>query len=260
MGITSEYLEYALECIRASVGELNGKKMLELGDQMFVKGEACRKSGKEYFEDMGVLHTSIDLNGRHGSLKIDLAKPIEMPEWKNNFDIVTNFGTVEHVEPKKAQYECFKSIHYCLKPGGIAIHLLPDIDELTNHGYWKDHCKNYYSHDFVRTLVENNDYELLSIKVINGLLCPCYRKNSDSVFMQNRKKLLKRISRKRGGAVYIDINESAAHKIFRLSYQIPRRIAGKILRMIGIRDLFKRDTAEGRGSNDQAQDGPKGDR
>jgi SAM-dependent methyltransferase len=240
MGIRTDYLEYALDCIRSSVGELSGKKMLELGDQMFVKGEPYEKSGKEYFENRGVLHTSVDLNGRHGALKIDLSKPIEVPHWKNHFDIVTNFGTLEHVEPKKAQYECFRNVHYCLKPGGIAIHLLPDIDELIKSGAWKNHCNNYYSRDFVNTLVNNNDYELLSLKMINGLICPCYRKKSDSIFTQNRKELLRQIVRKKGGAVYVDINESAAHKIFRLSHQLPRRIAGRIYHALGIKALMDR--------------------
>lgn len=243
MGIKTEYLEYALECISSSVGDLCGKKMLELGDQMILIEELHEKTGKEYFENRGVLHTSVDLNGCHGALKVDLAKPMERTDWKNNFDIVTNLGTIEHVEPKKAQYECFKSVHNCLKVGGIAIHFLPDIDELIKNGSWKNHCNNYYSHDFVNILVNNNDYELLSLKVINGLICPCYRKKSDSIFMQDRNEFLRHIVRKKGGAVYIDINESMDQKIRRLSFQIPYRIVRKIYNILGIKALITRKKA-----------------
>jgi len=239
MAIRTEYLEYALKCIMSSVGDLHGKKMLELGDQVMLGEEFNERTAKEYFQNRGVLHTSVDLNGRHGAIRLDLAKPIEIPEWRNSFDIVTNFGTIEHVEPKKAQYECFKSIHYCLKVGGIAIHYLPDIDELNKNGAWKNHCNNYYSHDFVNALVNNNDYELLSLKVINGLICPCYRKKSDSAFMHDRKRLLQQIIRKKGGEVYIGINESTFQKIRRLSFELPYKAAKKIYRFLGIRALIR---------------------
>jgi hypothetical protein len=241
MGIKSEYLEYVLECIGTAVGDLSGKKMLELGDQMLLKEELKEKTGKEYFENRGVLHTSVDLNGCHGAIKIDLAKPIERPDWKNYFDIVTNFGTIEHIEPKKAQYECFKNVHNCLKVGGIAVHFLPDIDELIKNGSWKKHCNNYYSHNFVNILVNNNDYELLSLKVINGLISPCYRKKSDSLFMQDRNEFLRHIVRKKGGDVYIGINESTTHRMRRLSFQIPYRIARKIYNIFGTKALKKRE-------------------
>lgn len=91
-------------------------KMLELGNQIFqddtlIREESLPHSAKEYYMNMGVEHTSIDLNGEDGALQIDLSKPIP-EEYNNKFDIVTNFGTAEHVDN---QFECWRNIHNSLK-------------------------------------------------------------------------------------------------------------------------------------------------
>jgi hypothetical protein len=234
MGLNKIYLDYILECISSTTGGLKGKKMLELGDQKIVDQEIPEETGKEYFENRGIFHTSVDLNGLHGAIRINLAKPIKNLEWENFFDITTNAGTIEHVEPKKAQYECFKNVHNCLKVGGIAIHLLPDIDELEKKGLWKNHCNNYYSHDFVEMLVKKNDYELISMRMINGMICPCYQKKRKTPFMEDRQEFLKYVERKSGGTIYDGINDTIIQRIYRTPY----RVARKIYRVLGIKALM----------------------
>ncbi|MBF0216043.1 MAG: hypothetical protein HQL30_03500 [Candidatus Omnitrophica bacterium] len=224
MGLKKPYLEYILECAAMSIGDLRGKKMLELGDQE-VSGEGIpEKTGKEYFTNRGVIHTSFDLNGRRGALKVDLSKPIKKPEWLSQFDIVTNAGTLEHVEPYEAQYTCFKNVHDCLKTGGIAIHFLPDIKAFQETGKWKGHCNNFYSVGFVDMLVKYNDYTLILLRDINGLVCPCYRKNSNKPFMGDREVILKSIERLGGGTVYHGINDPIFNRLLRLPYYAMRKI------------------------------------
>ncbi len=143
MGLTREYLDFIEDCIRNTIGELSGKKMLELGNQHTMDDSIPEKTGKTYFKNRDVNHISVDLNGLDGALKLNLSKPEQFLQWEGYFDIVTNSGTSEHVEPKSAQYECFLIIHDCLKVGGIAVHLVPDINELENKGCWKGHCNNY---------------------------------------------------------------------------------------------------------------------
>ncbi len=200
MGLTRSYLDYIEECVDHALGDLAGKRMLELGDQIIGKSEPISEStGKEYFENRGVFHTSFDLNGKHGALRVDLSKPIRNSEWLGTFDIVTNAGTSEHVEPFRSQYECFMNIQNCLRQGGIAVHLVPDIVELEQRGRWKNHCNYYYSHDFFALLANLNGYDLLSSKVINGLRCVCLRKNAEVPFTRNRDAVLAAIARRKIG-------------------------------------------------------------
>lgn len=198
MGLERSYIDYIEDCVHAALGELAGKRMLELGDQVIGEsGPISELTGKEYFENRGVLHTSFDLNGKHGALWVDLSKPIRNPKWLGAFDIVTNSGTSEHVEPFGAQYECFMNIHICLRQGGIAVHLVPDIVELEQRGRWKNHCNYYYSHEFFTLLADLNGYDLLSSKVIDGLRCVCLRKSSDVPFTQDRDSVVAAIAQRK---------------------------------------------------------------
>jgi hypothetical protein len=231
MGLKKAYLEYIIECINNTLEELSGKRMLELGNQEVLENFIPEKTGKEYFKGQGAEHISVDLNGLGGALPLDLAKPEQFIKWHSYFDVVMNSGTSEHVEPKKAQYECFSIIHDCLKVGGIAVHLVPDINELIKEGYWDTHSFNYYSHDFFRMLAEKNNYKLVSLKIIDGLICSCLQKMEDVPFMKNRKYFLRYIMRRTKGTIYHGINDrrtlhlpSWAKNIIAYSSPIRRRL------------------------------------
>lgn len=245
MGLKSAYLDYIYECARDTIGELHGKKMLELGNQGIRPDQGLpERTGKEYYENRGVIHTSIDLNAANGALKIDLSKPISNKDWFNHFDIITNSGTSEHVEPKKAQYMCFMNIHNCLRVGGIAVHLVPDIDELENKGSWREHCKNYYSHEFFKMLARNNNYKLTSLKVIDGAICACLQKKQDIPFMKNREEFLRYIVRKKGGIIYPGISDTGLLRFYNqlrnfiLNNSILYPIARWLYRSLGIKRLI----------------------
>lgn len=214
MALRTVYLDYLLDSIYQSFGALQGKSMLELGDQVIRDPKIPEKTGKEFFQNKGMLHASVDLNGRHGSIQLDLSKPTSWLDLPKYYDVITNAGTSEHVEPLRGQYECFKNIHHWLKPGGIQIHLVPDIGELEKRGCWKNHCNNYYSHRFFSMLAANNSYEFISMKIISGLICVCLRKDLDIPFMKNRRLFLRHIDRKEGGWIYKGINDSPQKSIF----------------------------------------------
>lgn len=215
MGLEVEYLRFIEEQCEL-IGGLRGKKMLELGDQTISAREIPEETGKAYFENRGVAHVSFDLNGENGSLRVDLSRPIDRQyyfglvsdaRWISRFDIVTNAGTSEHVEPLEAQYECFKSIHRCLRVGGVAIHIVPDVDELDKHGQWDGHCNFYYSETFFQTLGEANDYRILNSCVLNGHRCVALEKTCDAEFMADRKALLAQVAVRGKGIVYPGIND-----------------------------------------------------
>lgn len=222
MALQPAYLDYIQTCVDRTFGGLAGRRMLELGDQVVKADGIPETTGKEYYENRGVDHVSFDLNGRHGALAVDLARPIADPQWHDAFDIVTNSGTTEHVEPFEAQHTCFMNIHDCLKTGGISVHLVPDLDELEQRGRWKNHCNNYYTHGFFETLAALNGYTLVSSEVINGLRCACLRKESDAPFTEDREAVLAGIGRRSGGVVYSGIN---THPLISPFARLYRRIA-----------------------------------
>lgn len=229
MGLWGQELDFIETSARRTIGELRGKRMLELGNQQFLPEERrAEKTGKQYYERLGVRHVSFDLNGEDGSYKIDLSKPITDPLWLGSFDIVTNLGTTEHVEPHDAQYECFMNIHECLRPGGIAVHVVPSIEGLEEHGYWKDHCNNYYSRRFFAYLAESGGYETVAMELDKGLIFACLRKRAQTPFLPERGELLSRIVRRSGGMVYAGINDRTLGAKITLARQRLRPLWGLV--------------------------------
>lgn len=120
------------------VGGFNGCKMIELGDQQMYCHPNIpeRSAAKSWFERMGVKHTSIDMNGELGALPMDLSKPILREEWENAFDVVTDYGTSEHVGPTvTALYNCRANCHGWCRPGGLMLFDNPKTGHWPKHGY-----------------------------------------------------------------------------------------------------------------------------
>ena len=197
MGLRIQTLDFIEASIEKVFGkDVKGLRMLELGDQIMKVSYFSVKTGKDYFTAHGYNHTSVDINGLHGALVRDLTKPEQFEEWHNCYDIITNAGTVEHVEPFESQYECFNIIHDCLKVGGVAIHIAPDVREHDERGAWIDHCNFYYSHLFFETLAKECEYELLSSEIIRGNRCVALKKTVDVPFMEDRSQFLSMIARR----------------------------------------------------------------
>jgi len=194
MGLCAPYLDFIDQAIRNGLDYRAGLRMLELGDQVIDDDLIPEKTGKEYFVNRGYQHVSVDLNGRNGSIAKDLSKPRQFNVWHGDFDVVTNSGTTEHVEPLNAQYRCFSIIHDCLRLNGISIHVVPDANELDQRGAWADHCPFYYSTDFFEMLAAQCGYLIQSNTVINGLRCVSLLKARDIPFTKNEKAFANAIS------------------------------------------------------------------
>jgi hypothetical protein len=194
MGLRTPYINYIDESIEQVFGSAKNLRMLELGDQLINDRAIREKSGKAYYENRGFEHVSVDLNGNNGALVRDLRKPEQFEDWVNSWDVITNSGTTEHVEPMDTQYECFQILHDCLKVGGIAVHLNPDAEHRDTDGMWRNHCRIYYTKPFYETLAKECEYELLSNKVIRGLRCAVVRKTKERPFMHDRAIFLEHIA------------------------------------------------------------------
>lgn len=144
---------------------LNPIKMCELGNQIILAKQPI--VAKEYFVSLGMIHVSIDMNGLDGSLQLDLSNPIS--ELIGEFDVITNFGTSEHI---LNQYQVFKNIHNFTKIGGFQVHAVPLV------GHWERHCPYHYGKNFFDQLAKLSNYEIQDTQILS------FRKN------QNKELLL----------------------------------------------------------------------
>jgi hypothetical protein len=197
MGLEVEYIKF----IESSISQVSFDesryplRMLELGNQKITKHDLITAAtGKEYFTLRGYEHVSVDIKALDGALEKNLTIEEDFVEFVDYFDVITNAGTTEHVGPFEKQYTCFKILHDCLKIGGVAVHMVPDVDQRDTHGFWKTHCNFYYSDVFFTTLAERCKYQLLSNTVINGLRCVALRKTKHWEFFSDRDEFLKLIS------------------------------------------------------------------
>jgi len=151
MGIKVKYLDFFFKSIHLAGirPPYAGVVMCELGNQiMKYKGDeglftyvkdklqrpAVPMTGKEFFSELGFKHTSIDINGKDGAMKLDLREPIPKELWEA-FQVVTNFGTTEHIDK---QTPVFSNIYELLVKGGVVMHIVPAKDgKLKNHGQYQ---------------------------------------------------------------------------------------------------------------------------
>ena len=163
-------------------------KMCELGNQHCdIPNE--NKIGKYLMLDRGVSeHVTIDINGEDGAERYDMEKPLS--KWNKYFDIVTNYGSTEHMEE---QFQVFKNIHNMVKSGGAVVHVVPNI------GDWPCHCPVYYDLNFFQQLAILNQYETIygklrtigKGKLERRLLCCVYQlsKNNDFISEEEFSKI-----------------------------------------------------------------------
>jgi SAM-dependent methyltransferase len=140
--------------------------MCELGNKKNAKG-----TYKQYFESLGIRHVSIDSNGLDGAVPLDLRAPIDI----GDFDIVTNFGTTEHVTE---QEQCWKNVHNLVRTGGILVSMTPLPGHWLRHGLWYP-TTTWYKHF---ALLNDYTIEILYVYVPRFLIFFRGRKRNDKVF------------------------------------------------------------------------------
>jgi hypothetical protein len=120
----------------AILDPLVGSSMLELGNK--------RKADfvfKTFFEGRGFRHVSVDINGLDGAIPLDLRQPLNL----GTFDMVTNFGTSEHVSEKDyaGQVQCWRNIVEAMHVGSVLVSVTPMPGHHPRHGVWYPH-KEFY--------------------------------------------------------------------------------------------------------------------
>lgn len=129
-----------------------GIKMLELGNQIMNLSDCQGKTAKDYFSEMGVQHTSIDINGKDGAIKADLCEPFDLGDI---FDVVTDFGTIEHT---KSLYPVLKNVYEHCSNYGVMLHKNPKTGNFPLHG------NHFFTVDFWKAYAKELDCEVVSIE------------------------------------------------------------------------------------------------
>lgn len=174
MGYTLLY-DYYIKKLKLDYSKFD---LLELGDQEVHDPRIAKMFSK--LRDASVFnsksYTVYDLHDRHGVTIYDLAE--KHSNISKKFDIITNFGTTEHVEPEIGQYNCWLNIHNMLNLNGLIISIVPCAD-----GGWEDHCRYFYNESFFESF-ENIGYNLLSYKIIEDKNCfSVLQKKEENIFM-----------------------------------------------------------------------------
>lgn len=195
MGLKKPLIDYITRSILSKHDTLHHLKILEFGNQIVRDGQGYfEKTGKEYWTNQLMDHTSVDVNGQHGALKKDLTKISDFQGMFHQFDVVYNAGTSEHVEPFEDQYTCFKIADMCCKIGGIMIHAVPEIRNRDIRGTWVDHCRYYYSEKFFETLIKESNYEYITSNKSNTSISYTFQKTTNSNFMKDKELFLSNIA------------------------------------------------------------------
>lgn len=100
-------------------------------DRLYAAGDMpSRTSQADFWSLLGAKrYESIDLDDDRATYKRDLNMPIaDLPE----FDVVTNFGTTEHVFNIG---EALRTIHRVTAPGGMSLHAVP-VFAFSHHGFY----------------------------------------------------------------------------------------------------------------------------
>ena len=134
------------EYLDAMLLPLIGSRMIELGRKKTkIDGEWV--TYKSYFESLGYDHVSIDIQGGYGALAFDLTQPIDI----DPADMVTNFGTTEHILNQPPVWE---NIHdFCLI-NGVVISMCP------YPGDWWWHGEQYPTEAFYEQFADRNGYRI----------------------------------------------------------------------------------------------------
>jgi len=148
-------------------------RIMELGNQR-MKWHSAQTAKKFFLEyEKAIEHISIDTNGKSGALPLDLSKDLIVlhPEWNGHFDLVTNFGTAEHVDG--GIYECYKNIHNFCRKGGVIINDGPPASGCPWHSPY-----HYYPH-FFSTLAKKCGYDMLlrDARAVKGRRRKCHPKD-----------------------------------------------------------------------------------
>jgi SAM-dependent methyltransferase len=125
------------------------------GPELLNTNNVEQKPARLLYEALGLKYHCVDVDGRVGSLELDLNFDATPDEHKSKYGLVTNHGTSEHL---LNQLNVFRMMHELARPGGVIVHAVPFTVHL-EHGFFN------YQPNFFECLARYNSYETLGIWV-----------------------------------------------------------------------------------------------
>jgi len=120
---------------------------------------------------LGFEYASIDIDGSPGSIPLDLNFDAVPSRHRGRYQVVTNFGTTEHVAN---QLNAFKIIHDLTAVGGVMLHNLP-AQGMMNHGLVN------YNPKFFWMLARSNGYKWLYMDLTTDAAYPLPQNIADYI-------------------------------------------------------------------------------
>jgi SAM-dependent methyltransferase len=127
--------------------------------EIFADGTAPRADAqKAFYAIFGArAYRSVDLCDPRASYAADLNQPL--PDL-GRYDLITNFGTTEHVFNIGGT---FASIHRILKVGGVQVHAVPGYAYI-DHGYYNVHPSAYLD------MARMNNYDVVDFSYVDNIV------------------------------------------------------------------------------------------
>jgi len=126
------------------------------GDLEHLPADAPR--ARDFWTWLGFEYAAIDFDGSPGSFPLDLNFDPAAASHVGKYQLVTNFGTTEHVAN---QLNAFKVIHDFAETGGLMVHALP-MQGMLNHGLVN------YTPKFFWMLARSNGYRWIYMSLGSG--------------------------------------------------------------------------------------------
>ncbi len=152
--------------------QLFGRERASAMVDAIFDGEAWRRGAQlAFYQLFGAdTYASIDLSDPRATYACDLNQPL--PDI-GRFDIVTDFGTSEHVFNIAQSYA---NIHNVLSPNGVALFTSPTF-AFINHGFFNLHPMVFTE------LAAANGYEIVDFRYIDNMFVRCIQcENSKKAF------------------------------------------------------------------------------
>lgn len=120
-----------------SIAELGPSDLMPAAQKIISKDNPSlrinKTSARDWFYSLGIIkYIAFDIADDSRAKKINLSNVHEL---EKTWDIVSNFGTSEHIFN---QFAVMKNCHNFTKVGGVMLHVVP-ISSGMNHGFYNYH-------------------------------------------------------------------------------------------------------------------------
>jgi len=143
----------------------------------YPNGAGC--SSRNFYEILGINeYACLDLDKVYGAIPLDLNRPLEDKALYGKYDLVTDYGTNEHIFNTP---EAFRTMHRLCKPGGILM-----IGQVVYRG------NGYYTYDpsFFEGMAAANNYKILFSSYVVATTTPTASGSSNQFHLPLSRELL----------------------------------------------------------------------